>query len=60
LGVICASFTTHSAPNQGRVNQNQQPKAGVHGEVTKPSEPSRQTGRFGDSASRPAVIASER
>ena len=29
-------------------------------EVTKPSEPSRQTGRFGDSASRQAVIASER
>jgi len=28
--------------------------------VTKPSEPSRQTGRFGDSASRQAVIASER
>ena len=29
-------------------------------EETKPSEPSRQTGRFGDSASRQAVIASER
>ena len=33
---------------------------GVAVEVTKPSEPSRQTGRFGDSASRQAVIASER
>jgi hypothetical protein len=29
-------------------------------EVTKPSEPSRQMGRFGDSASRQAVTASER
>ena len=57
--VVCVTIVSgcNSHPATGSL----QPVAiGAAVEVTKPSEPSRQTGRFGDSASRQAVIASER
>ena len=54
-GGLSASSNTRARNSLRAVAPQSAPSGRVHGEVTKPSEPSRQMCRLGDAASRQAV-----